>query len=85
MGLVLDMAAPIEAPKPVLATFYTVRSDKGRYWRSYAVQGRSGAWVDNVADAKVYTKRGPAQGMVTRFTRRGLKVELVTLVVREEG
>lgn len=72
-------------PKPLSLTVYAVRNANGEFYRSYAVQKRPGAWVENIADAKVYTKRGPAQGQVTRFQKRGERVELVALtaIVRE--
>ena len=55
-------------PKPV-ATFYAVRSG-GQYYHSYSRAGSTG-WVDKVdkvEDASVWTRRGPAQGMVTRLS-----------------
>ena len=72
------------APPPLTLKVYAVRNEKDEFYRSYAVQKRSGAWVKDIADAKVYTKPGPANGMVTRFKRQGLEVELVTLVAKEQ-
>jgi hypothetical protein len=72
------------APPPLTLEVFAVRNEKGEFYRSYSVQKRSGAWVKNIADAKVYTKKGPAQGLVTRFKNDGVTVELVTLVAKEK-
>lgn len=65
-----------------LATFYAVRCD-GKYYRTYSQGGRSG-WCDSLEDGKVYTRKGPAQGLVTQLSDTNKStIELVELVVTE--
>ena len=72
------------APPALRLELYAVRNVKGEFYRSYAAGGRNKKWVKDIADAKVYTKRGPAQGLVTRLKNEGLDVELVTLIAKEK-
>lgn len=50
---------------------YAVRDRAtGKFYRSYAVRRYAGTgWEDNIADAKLYTKPGPAKGCVTALSR----------------
>ena len=45
--------------------FYAVRSLDGKWFRSKGQNGYGKSWVDNLADAKIYGKPGPAKAQVT--------------------
>jgi len=78
---------PVPLPPPV--TFYAVRC-AGKYYHTYSRCNNSG-WRDKLEDAKVWTRKGPAQGMVTRLSDQLVhkgpgpapKVELVEFIVAE--
>lgn len=65
---VRPQAIEIDCPKPVSYTFYAVadRDDlkTARWYRTYSSRGSSG-WVNDLDDAKVWTKRGSAKGKCT--------------------
>jgi hypothetical protein len=74
------------APKPVLATFYMVRNDKGEYYRTYAQGGRRSGWVKELADGRLWTTKGPAQGKITALSNERPNApvpELIEFVVHE--
>jgi len=60
--------APVVPPEPAapLATFYAVRCN-GKYYHTYSRAGSTG-WRDKVEDGKVWTRKGPAQAMVTKLS-----------------
>lgn len=76
---------PLKPP----VTFYAVRCD-GKYYHTYTRATDSG-WRDKLEDSKVWTRKGPAQAMVTRLSDQVVhkgsgpapKVELVEFVVAE--
>lgn len=49
--------------------FYAVRSKDGKWFRSkgydYSGMNSKKSWVDNIVDAKIYAKPGPAKAQVT--------------------
>lgn len=51
-----------------MQTFYAVRNKKGKFFRSRGI-GYGDRWVDNLSDAKVYGKIGPAKGAVTYWAK----------------
>ena len=72
--------------KPVLATFYMVRNDKGEYYRTYAQGGRRSGWVKELSDGRLWTTKGPAQGKITALANERPKEpvpQLVEFVVHE--
>jgi hypothetical protein len=77
------------APEPIvptqepLAVFYAVRNDKGEYYRMYD-KNRSTGWKKDLADAKLWTRIGPAKGKITALSHgKGPIPELVEFIVRE--
>jgi len=46
---------------------YVVRNLEGKFFRSIGYQGFGKSWVDELAKAKFYAKRGQAEGRVTYF------------------
>jgi hypothetical protein len=82
---------PVEPPKPAkpLATLYAIRC-VGRFYHTYSRAGGK-SWVDKLEDAKVWTRRGPAQGMITKLSTKVFHkgpgpapaLELVELIVTD--
>jgi hypothetical protein len=76
---------PVEPPGPVVATFYAVRNEKGQFYRTYD-KNRSSGWKDELEDAKLWTRIGPAKSKITALSNENPKLpvpELVEFVVRE--
>jgi hypothetical protein len=46
---------------------YIVQSQDLKYYKSRGQYSDKSRWVDNMEDAKIYTKIGPARGTVTYF------------------
>jgi len=79
----LGVQAPVGDEPKVLATFYAVRNHEGKYYRTYD-KNRSSGWKDNLEDAKLWTRIGPARAKITALSHgRGPVPELVEFVVRE--
>lgn len=68
------------APPPETYTFYAVANDddlkKARWYRTYS-PSRSSGWVDDLEDAKIWTKKGPAQGKCTSLGPGVFLIEFV--------
>lgn len=50
--------------------FYAVRSQDGKWFRSKGQHSyRPSSWVDNITEAKIYSKPGPAKAQVTFWAK----------------
>lgn len=52
-----------------LLEVYVVRNSEGQWLRSKGYGGSGKTWVDDLQQARLYTKIGPARGRVTWFTK----------------
>lgn len=80
----LSVQAPpaTDEPKP-LATFYAVRHPDGKqYYRTYSKHHQAG-WVDNLEDARLWTREGTARGNITGLSRPNFVPDLIVFVVTE--
>lgn len=50
-----------------LLTMYAVRNKDGKYFRSKGYCGSGETWVDDIKNARIYPKPGPARSQVTFF------------------
>jgi hypothetical protein len=79
----MNIAPALVDPDKPLAVFYAIRNEKGQYWRTYD-KYRSPGWKDNLEDAKLWTRIGPAKAKITALSHgKGPVPELVEFVVRE--
>lgn len=80
-----DMPEEPEAvPLPPEAEFYAIRSKDGKWLRRKGYSGGGKSWVDDIADARLYGKPGPAKGQVTYWSKHAAEYgvpELVKLTV----
>ena len=63
---------------------YTVRNEKGQYFRAKGYGGSGNTWVDDINKAKIYGRIGGARGTITWFANNYPKYptpELVKLTV----
>lgn len=63
---------------------YTVRNEKGQYFRAKGYGGGGNTWVDDINKAKIYGRIGGARGTITWFANNYPKYptpELVKLTV----
>lgn len=56
-------------PQEPVLEFFVVRSSSGQFFRSKGQNYSRSSWVDDIKDAKVYTKIGPAKAQATWWTR----------------
>jgi hypothetical protein len=56
-------------PEPVSLELYVVKNSKGEYFRAKGFGGGGKSWVENISQAKIYTKIGQAKARVTYFTK----------------
>lgn len=67
---------------------YVVRSKDGKYFKSKGYGGYGDSWKDDINQAKIYTKPGPARAQVTFWATHYPKFgtpDLVELVVTEDN
>lgn len=55
-------------PQEPVLEFFVVRSSSGQFFRSKGQNYSRSSWVDDIKDAKVYTKIGPAKAQATWWT-----------------
>jgi hypothetical protein len=63
---------------------YAVRNKEGQWFRRKGYGGYGKTWVDDFSKARIYTKIGPARGVITFFSNTYPKFgspDLVKLVV----
>lgn len=67
--------------------FYAVRSKDGKYFKSKGYGGYGNSWRDNLNEAKIYPKPGPARAQITfwatNYPEYGVP-DLVEFVIRPE-
>lgn len=65
---------------------YVVRSKDGKYFKSKGYGGYGSSWKDDINQAKIYTKPGPARGQITfwatNYPEYGVP-DLIELLVTE--
>jgi hypothetical protein len=55
----------ITKTETVTLFFYAVRSRDGKWLRKKGYMGGGNSWVDNITNAKIYGKPGPAKAQIT--------------------
>lgn len=63
-----------------LISFYAVRNEQGKYFRSKGYCGYGDTWVDSLNNAKIYSKIGQARGRVTYFANNYPKFKIPQIV-----
>lgn len=67
---------------------YVLRSKDGKYFKSKGYQGIGASWRDEIGDAKVYAKPGPARSQVTwwatHFPQFGVP-DLLEITITEDN
>lgn len=63
-----------------LISFYAVRNEQGKYFRSTGYCGYGDTWVDSLNKAKIYSRIGPARGQVTYFANAYPEYEIPEIV-----
>ena len=48
---------------------YAVINSEGKFFRSKGYRGGGKSWVDKINDAKIYTKKSPALGQITWWSK----------------
>lgn len=51
----------------VLVKLYAVRNQEGKFFHSKGYGGYGKTWVDNIAQARIYARPGPARAQITYF------------------
>lgn len=65
---VLDKDAIILQVIPIALEMYVVINDNGQFFHAVGYGGYGMTWVDDIKDAKIYGKLGPARSRVTWFS-----------------
>lgn len=55
----------ISKTETVELNFYAIRNQEGRWFRSKGYGGSGNSWVNDISNAKIYGKPGPAKAQVT--------------------
>lgn len=59
---------------------YAIKSKNGKWYKSRGRSGFGYRWVDDIADARIYNKPGPAKGIVTHWGKNYPEHETPDLV-----
>ncbi len=82
---VVARTKPAELAPKSLATFYAVRNEKGQFYRTYSMRGTPAGWENKLEDARLWTRPGGANGIITSLTHnpKAPVPDLVEFVVTE--
>ncbi len=65
-------------------TFYVIRNEEGKYYKTYKNYSRAG-WVEDIASARIYAKESMPRGKVTVYSNQNPKEPIPEIVEMKVG